>query len=89
MIRNEKLTGYELGDGFYYYDVSAGSTLADHEHPYDETYWIMEGRGTVTIDAEVQDFDGPSEVHVPANVHHVFFTETQVRFFERRHIQPE
>lgn len=67
-LRNETQGGYlEFIDEF---TLAEGGSLEPHSHDSDEFYYILDGRGTMTVDGE-SDLLGPGElVRIRPNLIH-------------------
>jgi quercetin dioxygenase-like cupin family protein len=51
-------------------ELPAGGRLARHRHEPEETYYVLEGNGTVTLDAAEYAVSAGSSVFIPSQVEH-------------------
>lgn len=60
-----------------------GGFLAPHRHPPAEIYYILEGRGTITIDGAVHDVDAGTGIFIPGGCEHSIRNDAvePLRFF--------
>lgn len=63
--------------------LGQGGFLAAHRHPPAEIYFLISGRGTVTIDGVSHDVEAGTGIFIPGNCEHAIRNEhsTPLRFF--------
>ena len=59
------------------YALPTGSIDPQHPHDEDEVYYVVEGRGTITVDGEDRPVEPGSTVYVAAHVEHTFYNITE------------
>ncbi|HEX8065062.1 MAG TPA: cupin domain-containing protein [Thermoleophilaceae bacterium] len=58
--------------GFLVLAAPPGSGPVLHRHPYDETFFVLEGRATFTVDGETVEASAGRMLVAPANAPHRF-----------------
>ena len=71
-----RFEGHEHGSSvsFFLTDAGAGRGPGPHTHPYEETFVIVEGSATFTVDGQDVEAKGGTIVVVPAGAVHGFTT---------------
>ena len=64
-----------------YYEHHKGDYVMEHNHNCYECVFYLEGKGTITVDNEVYEYDGPTITIVKPKLKHDEKTETSTRLF--------
>ena len=69
-----RFEGHEHGSSvsFFVTNAAEGDGPGPHRHPYDETFVVLEGSATFTVDGEAIDVGAGTIVVVPAGSIHAF-----------------
>jgi quercetin dioxygenase-like cupin family protein len=69
-----RFEGAAFGSGvsFFVVDLAAGQGPVLHRHPYEETFVILEGSATFTVDGQAIDAAAETIIVVPAGAAHKF-----------------
>jgi len=64
-------------------ELGAGGRLAEHRHSASEVYYVLSGRGVLTLDGEDQVVSAGTSVFIPGDVPHGIRNDgpAQLRFF--------
>ncbi|UCE55973.1 MAG: cupin domain-containing protein [Desulfobacterales bacterium] len=65
---HSKLQAENFVSGFVIIEPNGSVPLHDHEQ--EEVYYILKGKGEMTVEAETQVLDGVSAVYIPPNTKH-------------------
>ena len=50
--------------------IEPGGAVPPHEHEQEEVYYVLKGRGEMTVGAETQTMQAVSAVYIPSNTRH-------------------
>lgn len=56
-----------------------GSISADHTHKEDETLYLVEGRGRITVGDETEKIKAPVKITIPAETYHKLIASTDIK----------
>lgn len=59
------------------WEIAGGGEVFPHDHPTHEYYYILNGRGTVTVEGEARQVSQGDLVYIPPNKVHSVTTETR------------
>lgn len=64
-------------------ELAKGGFLAPHRHPQAEIYYVLSGRGTVTVDGEELSVEAGSALFIPGGSEHAIRNDAEepLRFF--------
>ena len=74
--RSPRFEGHQYGASvsFFVIDLPAGEGPSPHTHPYEETFVILGGSATFTVDGETVEAGAGTIVVVPPSTVHTFKT---------------